>query len=256
MNNNQHHVEANQQHWDDAAQRMVASGERLWAQSEPAWGLWALPESDLRLLPADMAGMDAIELGCGTAYVSAWMARRGARVMGIDNSSRQLETARRLQTQHGLSLTLVRGDAEAVPFADASFDFAISEYGAAIWCNPFTWIPEAYRLLRPGGELVFLGNHPLTLVCAPSNGAACDERLHAPYFGLHKRDWRTVEIDPGGVEFNLTLAAWLTLFRETGFDVLNYQELQAPHDASGQRAMVSASWGRQWPAEQVWHLRK
>jgi 16S rRNA G1207 methylase RsmC len=42
-----------------------------------AWGNWSLPEEELRLLPDDMTGMDAIELGCGTGYVSAWMARRG-----------------------------------------------------------------------------------------------------------------------------------------------------------------------------------
>ena len=48
------------------------------------------------MLPADMSGLAAIELGCGTGYVSGWMARRGASVVGIDNSRRQLDTARRL----------------------------------------------------------------------------------------------------------------------------------------------------------------
>jgi ubiquinone/menaquinone biosynthesis C-methylase UbiE len=52
----------------------------------------------------------------------------------------------------------VRAAAEAVPLRDASFDLAVSEYGAAIWADPFTWIPEAARLLRVGGELVFLAN--------------------------------------------------------------------------------------------------
>jgi SAM-dependent methyltransferase len=51
----------------------------------------------------DLAGKDAIELGCGTAYVSAWLARRGARVVGIDNSEAQLATARDLQRKHGLN---------------------------------------------------------------------------------------------------------------------------------------------------------
>jgi len=48
------------------------------------------------LLLEDLAGKDAIELGCGTAYVSAWLARRGARVVGIDNSAAQLATARHI----------------------------------------------------------------------------------------------------------------------------------------------------------------
>jgi SAM-dependent methyltransferase len=65
----------------------------------------------------------------------------------------------------------VHGNAETVAQPDGSFDFAISEYSAAIWCEPAAWIGEAHRLLRPGGELVFLGNHPLAMVCAPVDGS-------------------------------------------------------------------------------------
>jgi ubiquinone/menaquinone biosynthesis C-methylase UbiE len=103
----------------------------------------------VHLLPDDLDGQDAIELGCGTAYVSAWLARRGARPVGIDNSEQQLATARRLQAQHSLVFPLIHGNAESVPYPDESFDFAISEYGAAIWADPYHWIPEAARLLRP-----------------------------------------------------------------------------------------------------------
>jgi 2-polyprenyl-3-methyl-5-hydroxy-6-metoxy-1,4-benzoquinol methylase len=74
----------------------VASGERGWrlAPGEEHWGIFKIPEADLHLLPNDPTGLDAIELGCGTAYVGAWLARRGARVVGIDNSLKQLEMAR------------------------------------------------------------------------------------------------------------------------------------------------------------------
>ena len=72
---------------------------------------------------------------------------------------------------HGLDdIEWVHGNAERVAQPDGSFDFAISEYGAAIWCEPASWIGEAHRLLRPGGELVFLGNHPLAMVCSPVDG--------------------------------------------------------------------------------------
>ena len=70
----------------------------------------------------------------------------------------------RLQDEHGIHFPLHLGNAEAVPFPDASFDYAISEYGAAIWCDPYKWIPEAARLLRPGGELMFLGNSTLLML--------------------------------------------------------------------------------------------
>ena len=73
-----------------------------------------------------MNGQDVIELGCGTAYLSAWVARRGGRPVGIDNSEKQRETARRLQRDYGLEFPLLHGSAEAVPLPDGSFDVALS----------------------------------------------------------------------------------------------------------------------------------
>jgi SAM-dependent methyltransferase len=211
----------------------------------------------LRLLPEDMTGLDAIELGCGTAYVASWMARRGARVVGIDNSERQLDTARRLARDHGVELTLLHGNAETVPYDDESFDFAISEYGATIWCDPYTWIPEAHRLLRPGGSLVFLGNTPLTQVCTPLDGSSpCTERLERGYFSLYRLDWRDAVHDPGGIEFNLPISQWFRLFRETGFEVVDYIEIQSPESGPDVNFFVTADWAHRFPSEQVWKLRK
>src|SRR5690242_13528081 len=108
------HVTRNRAHWDALARQYAAAGERAWAQPEPAWGIWQVPEAELHVLSEPLAGKDAIELGCGTAYVSAWLCRRGARVVGIDNSEAQLATARRLQRQYGLEFPLLHGDAEAI----------------------------------------------------------------------------------------------------------------------------------------------
>src|SRR3954452_11503994 len=90
------------------------------AAEEPSWGVWDVPESEVRMLPERLDGLDAIELGCGTAYVSAWLCRRGARPVGIDNSQAQLTTARELQLEHGLEFPLLHGDAEQVPCPDRS----------------------------------------------------------------------------------------------------------------------------------------
>jgi hypothetical protein len=76
------HVEVNRAYWDERAHQWVRAGEEGWAQSAPTWGAYEVPESELSLLPDDMSGMEAIELGCGTAYCSAWMARRGKRRTG------------------------------------------------------------------------------------------------------------------------------------------------------------------------------
>jgi SAM-dependent methyltransferase len=250
------HVLENRRHWDAMAHDWVAMGERAWARGEPTWGIWGVPESDLRMLPADMTGLDAVELGCGTGYVSAWMARRGARVTGIDNSAEQLATARRLAAEHGLDLTLVHGNAERTPFADGAFDFAISEYGAAIWCDPHVWIVEAHRILRPGGRLVFLGHHPWAQVCASEDGATTIDRMVRPYFDLGRLDWTGAEVDPGGIEFNLTVSAWFALFRRVGFSVEDYREPRPAPDADDDRFSIPSGWARDFPSEQVWKLRK
>ncbi len=145
------HVELNRAHWDDetaAVHGPLAHGH--WSATEPHWGLWATPESQVSMLPDDVAGMDAIELGCGTGYVSSWLARAGARPVGIDISEKQLATARAMQAEFGVDFPLVLGDAERVPCKDDSFDLAISEYGASLWCDPYRWIPEATRLLAAG----------------------------------------------------------------------------------------------------------
>ena len=252
------HVAENRRHWDAEATRWVEPGERAWAQDEPSWGIWGVPNSELPLLAERMDGQRAIELGCGTGYVSAWVRRRGASVYAIDNSAEQLATARRLAAHHGLDdIEWVHGDAESVDQPDASFDVAFSEYGAAIWCDPEVWIPEAHRLLRPGGRLVFLGNHPLAMVCLAADGASpVGLRLERDYFGLGRLDWTGAAEDPGGIEFNLPISSWMRLFRGVGFDVAAFHEIQAPASADGTAFWVPAEWAKRFPSEQAWELVK
>eukprot|EP00928_Gymnodinium_smaydae_P062900 TRINITY_DN46635_c0_g1_i1.p1 TRINITY_DN46635_c0_g1~~TRINITY_DN46635_c0_g1_i1.p1 ORF type:complete len:290 (-),score=26.02 TRINITY_DN46635_c0_g1_i1:413-1240(-) len=252
------HARVNREYWDGMADKWIDDGETKWNPSmtpSPVWGIWPTPESELNLLPVDMRGLNAIE-GCGTAYVSAWMARRGATVYGIDNSEKQLETARRLAASHGVELTLTHGDAQAVPQPDGSFDYAISEYGAAIWCDPYVWIREAHRLLKRGGTLVFMGHTPLMNMCTPPGAGDCEKTLFSSYFDMHKLDWSQDEVDPGGIEFNLPLSGWFRLFRDVGFQVVDFLEVRAPEHFEGSRFGIPAEWARKYPAEQVWKLRK
>ena len=245
------HVIENRRYWDGMAGDWVERGARNWA-SEPSWGEFDIPESQVGMLPADMSGVDAIELGCGTAYVSGWMARRGARVVGIDNSEAQLATARRFAGEHGAALTLMHGNAEAVPYPDASFDFAISEYGAAIWCDPYAWIPEAHRLLRPGGRLIFLANSVLSMLCAPPDDTPLQTALVRDQFGMHRLEWE----DSDGVSFCLPHGETLRLLRDTGFEVEALHELQAPEGDEEVQFFVPRGWARRWPCEEVWVARK
>jgi SAM-dependent methyltransferase len=247
------HVLRNRAEWDRWASDYEESGRRDWAREEPAWGIWAVPESQLSVLPSDLAGLDAIELGCGTGYVSAWLARRGARPVGIDNSEAQLATARRLQLEHGLEFPLLHGNAEDVPFPDASFDLAISEYGASIWCDPYRWIPEAARLLRPGGRLIFLVNGVLLMLCAfDEDEVPATDRLLRPYFGMHRFEWPEDE----SVEFHLPHGAMIALLRESGLEVEALTEVRPPDGSTTRYPFVTLDWAQRWPCEEIWKARR
>jgi SAM-dependent methyltransferase len=250
------HVPVTRRQWD---QRMSTWFERYarprWAAPEPYWGMWSIPQSRLPVLPADPAGADAVELGCGTAYVSAWLARRGARPVGIDISARQLATARRLQDEFGLRFPLVHGDAERMPLASACADLVISEYGASLWCDPYRWVPEAARLLRPGGRLVFMAESTLARLCLPENGPAT-ERLARDLFGLHQ----VVRRGNSGTtyqQFTLPHGEWIRLMREYGLVVEDLIEVQVPPGAANNDFPdYPDEWIRRWPAEEVWLARR
>jgi SAM-dependent methyltransferase len=249
------HETRNRASWNDDAPRWVAAAERNWAvDAEPHWGIWHVPEADLRVL-GEVDGLDVVELGCGTAYWSAWRARRGARPVGIDNSEVQLATARRLQEKHGLHFPLHHGNAEQTPFEDASFDLAISEYGASIWADPYRWIPEAARILRPGGQLIFLVNGTILMLCVEDDeNVPASDRLLRPYFGIHRWEWP--DDDPPAVEFHIGFGDWIRLLRANGFEVEDLIEVQVPEGATTTYKFVTAEWARKWPVEEIWKARK
>ncbi len=247
------YVPRNVEVWTKAnAEHTGPSASRAWAKDALDWGVFGIPESELRVL-GDVSGLDVVELGCGTAYVSAWLAKRGARPVGVDPTPAQLATAREMQQQFALEFPLVEAAAESVPLEGDAFDLAISEYGASIWADPYRWIAEAARLLRPGGRLVFLRNSTLVILCQQLEGGA-DERLHRPQRGLHRIEWE----DTGEIEFHLGHGDLIDVLRESGFQLERLVELYAPDDAQTHAYYdyVSAEWARKWPAEEIWVARK
>lgn len=230
------------------AEHTDVDARRAWAQEEVTWGLWGIPEDELRTLGA-AEGLDILELGCGTAYFSARLARAGARVVGVDPTPAQLATARRMQAETGIQFPLVEAYAEDVPLPAASFDIVVSEYGASIWADPYKWIAEAARLLRPAGRLVFLRNSTLLVLCSPDTGHA-DERLHRPQRRIYRFEWSENE---GAVEYHVSHGDWIALLRTNGFEVEALHELYAPeHAVTHPYYDVPAEWGRKWPAEEIW----
>jgi SAM-dependent methyltransferase len=246
-------VVGNREYWNDQAPDYAAWADRAWT-SDPTWGIWHIPEAEIGLL-AGVGGKSVLEDGCGTAYISAYVAAAGGKPVGLDNSPAQLATARHMQEEHDLSFPLVQGIAEQLPFRDASFDMVISEYGAAIWSDPYRWIPEAARVLKPGGELTFLGNSSLLMLCVPDHdGEPAGPELLRDHFGMHRFDWP--EIDDDGVEFHLGHGDRIRLLRDAGFEILDLIELRAPEGATTAYDFVTADWAHRWPSEEIWRARK
>ncbi len=225
-----------------------AAAEDLWLRPEIAWGLFAVPEQRLGVL-GDLRGVDAVELGCGTAYFSAWLSRAGARPVAVDFSPEQLATARRLQRRLGPVFPLVQADAQQVPLASDGFDLVVSEHGAGAWCDPERWLPEAARLLRPGGRLVFLTNSHLSALCVPAEEGVAGETLLRSHREAYRVHW-----PGGGIEFHPSHGDWLRLLGGSGFVVEALHELFAPPDADDHPfyEIVSRDWATRWPAEELW----
>lgn len=224
---------------------------RAWAADHIAWGIFNIPESRVGVL-GDVSGLDVVELGCGTAYFSAWLARRGAHPVGIDLTPAQLDSARRCQEQFGLSFPLIEADARDVPLPDASFDLALSEYGACLWCDPESWVPEAARLLRPGGRLVFLTNSVLVMLCVPDVEGFAGQKLLRPQPDVYRVRWSE------GVEFHPSHGEWIRILTANGFRVDALHELYAAADTPDHEYydIARGDWARRWPVEDLWVATK
>jgi SAM-dependent methyltransferase len=247
------HVASNRELWTGYAPQYAGWAPRNWARRAITWGVWRTPERKLQVL-GDVSGQDVIDLGCGTGYFSAWLARRGARPVGLDITPAQLATARAMQRRFGLRFPLVEASAEDVPLRDERFDLAISEYGASIWCNPERWIPEAARLLRPGGRLAFLRNATICVLTYDELGNVGRE-LQRDYFGLGRLEWP----DDHSVEWQPGYGDWIRILRGNGLQVERLIEIRAPAGATWRgppEYAIDPDWARRWPTEEIWVATK
>jgi ubiquinone/menaquinone biosynthesis C-methylase UbiE len=246
------YVVRNQAAWNRWAPQYIAAAHDAWEDEELRWGIWRAPESVFRLLEGLTPGAHIVELGCGTAAIPAALVRRGFRPVGVDFTRPLLEAAADLEREFGLSFPLLRADAERLHYESATFDCVISEYGASLWCNPYRWLPEAHRLLRPGGKLIFITTSAWLMACSSPEGEPVGERLVSDYFASE----RVVFPRDGVVEFHLTHGEWVRLMNETGFVLENLIETQPPPDATPRFEFVSVEWAQRWPSEEIWIARK
>lgn len=213
-----------------------------------AWGLWRRPESELRLLDP-VEGRDMLELGCGAAGWARSLAGRGARATGLDISAAQLGHAR--PGGAACRVGLVLADACALPFRDQVFDLVLSDYGGMSWADPYRAVPEAARVLRPGGQLAFCTSTPFFAMCWDSETRTLTPALRRAYFGLHTR-----RVAQAATDFVLGYGEWARLLRSSGLLVEALVEEPPPPDAVTTFTDRPREWTSRWPVEAIWSARK
>jgi ubiquinone/menaquinone biosynthesis C-methylase UbiE len=242
------HVRKNRRYWDGVSERYQRDHASQLGRSRPAWGVWSVPESRLQVL-GDVRGKEVLEYGCGGAQWSRWLARMGARPVGLDLSLNQLRHASG-RMRSGSRFPLVNADAERTPFADATFDVVMCDHGAMTFADPDRTVREVARVLRPGGLFAFCHASPFHFVCWDDAKDRVTTKLAHDYFGMRKWDEETVD-------FMLPYGGWIRLFREHGLEV---EELIEPRPPAGARTtyrwFAPLSWARRFPSENIWKLRK
>jgi SAM-dependent methyltransferase len=132
------------------------------AVQKEGWGLFApiaafttVPAAGLVKFARVLAGEKVLDVACGTGVVAVTAAGAGAKVSALDLSPVLLDHARANARTAGVEVDFVEGDAEALPYADASFDVVLSQYGHMFAPRPEVAIAEMLRVLKPGGRFAF-----------------------------------------------------------------------------------------------------
>ena len=146
------------------------------------------------VVPAGRA-LDALDVGCGTGFLSLELASRGHRVVGVDLAPSMLDLAGQKAKAQGLAVRFETADAENLPYPAGSFDLVISRHVLWTLPHPQAAIDDWLRLLRPGGRLAIIDGAQYNDASAPpqrenartsAEYAAVGDRL--PFCGGRPRD--------------------------------------------------------------------
>jgi len=132
-----------------------AAQREAWAAFAPWENFTAPPAAKLVKFAQVAAGQRVLDVACGTGVVALTAARRGAKVSGLDLSPVLLERARYNASIAGADIDFVEGDAEVLPYPEASFDIVLSQYGHMFAPRPAVAVREMLRVLRVGGRIAF-----------------------------------------------------------------------------------------------------
>lgn len=154
-------VRANRSWWDGDADAYHAEHGEFLGRADLVWCPEHLREEDARLL-GNVHGRLILEVGCGSAMCSRWLAEQGARPVGFDLSAGMLRHARAGAAATDVAVPLVQADAEHIPFRSGAFDLAFTAFGAIQFvADSARLMAEVARVLRPGGRWVFATTHPI-----------------------------------------------------------------------------------------------
>ena len=256
MSGSTEHVRKNRISWEsDSADYQERNASQLDRWDRLAWGVWDLPEDDLQVL-GDVAGLDALEYGCGACQFGIKVAMRGARVTGLDLTVAQLRHGLTKMSETGVRFPVVQADGEQVPFRDGSFDLVFCDHGVMGFADPYRTIPEVARVLRPGGVFVFNGTTPWIWVAwGADDDQPATREMRADYFDLRRTD--VTDASGTTTEFQLPYGDWIRLFRANDLIVEDLIELRPPEGADttyGDYAPLH--WARAFPGEHIWKVRK
>ncbi len=126
-----------------------------WALFAPVETMTTPPAARLVAFAAVQPGERVLDVGCGTGVVAITAARAGAKATGVDLTPELLAHAMEHAKVAGLDVAWKEGDAEALPFPDASFDVVLSQYGHMFAPRADVTTRELLRVLRPGGRIAF-----------------------------------------------------------------------------------------------------
>jgi SAM-dependent methyltransferase len=140
---------------NDPLAQFKAGQREAWGLFVPLEAVTTIPAARLVAYARVRAGQAALDVGCGTGVVAITAARGGAKVRGLDLSPVLLEQARKNAALAGVAIEFKEGDAEALPYEDASFDLVVSQFGHMFAPRPEVTIAEMLRVLKPGGTIAF-----------------------------------------------------------------------------------------------------
>jgi ubiquinone/menaquinone biosynthesis C-methylase UbiE len=230
-------VRANRSWWDSDADAYLAAHGEFLGDADFVWCPERVREADVHLL-GDVRGKRILEVGCGAAMCSRWLATHGARPVAFDLSGQMLRHAREAATRTGIDVALVQADAQYLPFASQGFDTAFTAFGAVPFvADSARLMREVARVLRPGARWVFATTHPVRW-SFPDDPGPAGLTATMPYFDRTPYVEFDVDGEPTYVEHHRTLGDRIRELAAAGFRLVDLVEPEWPAD-------LTQVWG-QW----------